>query len=237
MKLDINQIAIDAGTQSRTAIDESTVAEYAAAMEENAPFPPVVVYFDGTRYLLADGFHRVLASARVGYKNIDAEVRKGTIADALWCSIGANKSHGLRRTNADKRRCVEMALKAQPKASDRVIADHCGVGHPLVGEVRTGAGQLEESTSCAKRVGKDGKARKMPAARASASSGKHQGDKRPTRAAKATPSAPTGLPDTAKEALRSLAAVVVEMNRTGWPKGQAAEFCRQVANIVETVRE
>ena len=60
----------------------------------------------------------------------------------------------LRRTNADKRKAVEMALKLHPEMSDQMIANHCGVGRELVFEVRRQVvGILQPGT----RTGADGK--------------------------------------------------------------------------------
>ncbi|MCL2000844.1 MAG: hypothetical protein FWG74_05375, partial [Planctomycetes bacterium] len=71
---------------------------------------------------------------------IPAEVRSGTFRDALLFAAGANAGHGLRRTNADKRRAVEMLL-GEPECvgwSNEQIARHCRVGPHLVAEIRTG---------------------------------------------------------------------------------------------------
>ena len=86
-------------------------------------------------------------------------MRKGTRLDALKFSLGANQANGLRRTNADKRHCVELALKEFPKLSDRAIAGMCGVSHPFVSEMRPK--QLVTVTS-SPREGLDGKERRMP---------------------------------------------------------------------------
>lgn len=135
-KLKINEIAIDQGTQTRVTLNEETIADYAAAMTEGAKFPAIVVFASGTDYLLADGFHRFMAAQRCGWREIDADIRKGSRLDAIKYSLGANNSHGLRRTNADKRRCVEIALREFGKISDRAIAQICGVSNDFVGGVR-----------------------------------------------------------------------------------------------------
>lgn len=165
--LKIADISTTAGTQIRARIDADTVDQYAEAMRESGnKFPPVVVFHDGSQFVLADGFHRVMAASRNDFKDIEADVRKGTRADALKFALSANSIHGLRRTNADKRRSVEMALAEWPKLSDREIARICAVGYSLVGEVRKD--QLPESDSCepqhATRIGADGKERRMPRA-------------------------------------------------------------------------
>lgn len=59
---------------------------------------------------------------------------------------------------ADKRRCVEIALREFPKLSSRAIADMCGVGDQLVRSLAE-TSQLRESRSSEKLVGKDGKER------------------------------------------------------------------------------
>lgn len=127
--LDIRTIRTDGGTQPRAEIDMVTVAEYAEDMTREAQFPPVVVFFDGSAYWLADGFHRYHAALSLGLATLDADVRRGTLAEAQWYSYSVNQSHGLRRTNEDKRRAVEAALQHPYAASKslRDIANHCGV--------------------------------------------------------------------------------------------------------------
>lgn len=83
--LEVAKIKLDGGTQTRVGITEEIVASYAERMEEGDKFPPVVVYFDGTYYYLADGFHRVLAAQRLRFRDIEAAIHKGTRLDALQC--------------------------------------------------------------------------------------------------------------------------------------------------------
>jgi hypothetical protein len=160
-KIPIDKIVIDGGTQARVAIDTQVVADYGAAMDDGAQFPPVDVFFDGSTYWLADGFHRLLA-AQGRYKAIPATVHTGTQRDAVLYAAGANDGHGLRRSNKDKRRAVEILLADPVIASwsNELISEAAKVGHSLVADVRR---QLSESEGCQqveKRVGKDGKARK-----------------------------------------------------------------------------
>ncbi len=138
MKLDTCLIRTDGGTQPRAGIDRAVVAEYADAMHNGAVFPPVSVFFDGTEYWLADGFHRLFAAAEAGLSEIEAEVRPGTRRDAILHAAGANATHGLRRTNEDKRRAVTLLLNDEDwrQWSDREIARRCGVSNNFVGELR-----------------------------------------------------------------------------------------------------
>jgi hypothetical protein len=121
-------------------VDASTVAEYAAAMRGGAVFPPIVVFTDAKGTWLADGFHRCAAFESLGAADVPADVRKGGRREALLHAAGANAAHGLRRTNADKRRAVLLVLAACPKWSDRKIGEVCGVDGKTVAAARaTGA--------------------------------------------------------------------------------------------------
>lgn len=134
----ISEIRRDGGTQIRIALDEYTVADYAAAVLAKEKLPPVRVFNDGTDFWLVDGFHRVEAALRAGKKRIYAEVRPGTRADAILAACAANATHGLRRSNADKRRATQTAL-LHPDCrdwSDRKVAKHVGVDHGTVATVR-----------------------------------------------------------------------------------------------------
>lgn len=136
-EIELGQIRTDGGTQPRAHIYDETVVEYAEAMKPK-PFPPVVLYFDGQDYWLADGFHRVQAAMQIGRKRIDADIRQGTQRDAVLHSVGANAEHGLRRTNEDKRRAVLTLLRDAEWShwSDRKIAKTCSVNPHLVAELR-----------------------------------------------------------------------------------------------------
>lgn len=137
-KLNLNAIRIDGGTQARVEIDVGVVADYAEAVKAGIEFPPITVYHDGADYWLADGFHRFHAHKQAGKASIAAEVLTGTAREAILHSLGANGSHGLRRTNADKRKAVLTMLADAEWAgwSDRKIAEVCGVGHPMVAALR-----------------------------------------------------------------------------------------------------
>lgn len=135
--IQIDSIRLDGGTQSRVEINEATVAEYAEAFAGGDNLPPVVVFSDGVNHYLADGFHRTLAAKRLGFKSIDCEVKVGTLADAQLYAYGANVTHGLRRTNADKAKAVAGVLALRPDWSDRQIAKHVGVSHTMVAAIRS----------------------------------------------------------------------------------------------------
>ena len=136
--LNINTVIIDRGTQSRAQISEDTVTDYAEAMQAGDTFPPITVYFDGVDYYLADGFHRLHAAKRLHKASIQADVRTGTLRDAILYSLGANRDHGLRRSNADKRKCVMTLLEdfEWGDLSVNEMARICGVSPQLVTAVK-----------------------------------------------------------------------------------------------------
>lgn len=142
--LELNQIRIDGGTQPRVEIDQEVLTEYAEHLRNGGTFPPVIVFYDGAAYWLADGFHRYHAHRMVGCDSIAVDIQNGGLREAILYSVGANTEHGLRRTNEDKRKAVETMLtndivskdeKGNPWG-DREIARQCHVTHPFVAKLR-----------------------------------------------------------------------------------------------------
>jgi hypothetical protein len=157
--LPIDRLRMDGGTQPRATLDEATIAAYVRDMENGDEFPPVEVYYDGTNYWLVDGFHRLAATKRLKRLQITATVRQGSLDDAQWFSYGVNQRHGLRRTNDDKRRAVEAALKHEYAArySDNEIARHCGVSAPTIAKYRRNTYGGDYKNFIVTRTGGDGR--------------------------------------------------------------------------------
>lgn len=153
------------GMQTRAAMSEDVVAEYAESMKAGTQFPPIVVFDDGEFYWLADGFHRLEAATRAGSKKIEADIREGERHDALRYALSSNTGHGLRRTNADKKRAVMVAYENRnalglgESPSARAIAEVVGVSDIFV------TSQLQTVCSwvnATARTGADGKTRSLP---------------------------------------------------------------------------
>lgn len=156
MRLLLDDIRLDGGTQTRDSINFAAVQDYADLIQAGAKFPAIIVFYDGKEYWLADGFHRHHAHKAAALEDIEADVRQGTKADAVWFSCGANGAHGLPRTNADKRRAVTTAL-ASPRSkglSAVQIAEHCMVSDSFVGKIKVESGFHGGNPSV---KGKDGK--------------------------------------------------------------------------------
>ena len=158
--INIKTIRTDGGTQSRVEINNEIVTEYAQAIKAGDEFPAVVVFNDGVDNWLADGFHRFHAHNQAGKTSISADIHQGTARDAVLFSFGANGTHGLKRSNADKRKAVATMLSDAEWAewSDRKIAEVCGVGHPFVAAIRNPEvatkQQSNRETSAAKKTKK-----------------------------------------------------------------------------------
>ncbi len=159
----------------RTCLNDEVVQDYIDRMAAGDVFPPIVVFQDGVKYWLADGFHRFRARCSSYAETISAEVHVGTLSDAIAYAVGANKANGLRRTNADKRMAVRAALahEALRLLSDRQIAIIVGVHNDTVSRMRNGesvalsesdsAPQPAESTRArSSRIGRDGRSRRQP---------------------------------------------------------------------------
>lgn len=152
----IERILVDQGTQSRVAVSQEVLVDYAEALKRGDKFPPIVVFGleDFSVYWPGDGHKRIQACLRAGKKEILAEVRIGTLEDARWYSLSANKTHGARRSRADVTWAIQLAL-THPQSqnmSDAQIARHVGASGKTVAAQRRHLGNSEVN-----RTGKDGR--------------------------------------------------------------------------------
>lgn len=165
----LDTLRLDGGTQPRERFDEHVLNEYAERMllddrgfvvdPDNQEWEPIVAYEDDDTLWLADGFHRVRAARSAGLFTFQARVIIGSQRDAIKYSLSANARHGLRRSNADKRRAVERALLDTEWAlmSTRALGELCSVSDFMVRQLRAeleSCGQLSAQTE---RIGADGK--------------------------------------------------------------------------------
>lgn len=155
--IQISRITTDPALQSRVAINQAVVDEYAALRADS--FPPIVLFHDGENYHQADGEHRRLAAVKRGDKTISCEIRKGSKRDAILYSLSANAHHGLQRGPADKRKSCETLLADAEwgQKSIKWIAEQAKVSLSFA------QGIAKEHTakvgSPEKRLGRDGKLR------------------------------------------------------------------------------
>jgi ElaB/YqjD/DUF883 family membrane-anchored ribosome-binding protein len=137
-KIKLEKIKVDGDLQVRDKINEDAVREYAEVIRSGGKMPPVTVFFDGKSYHLADGWHRYFGHKQAAFPEIEAEIHDGTRRDAILFALSANDKHGLRRTNADKRRSVLVILEdfEWSEWNNTKIAEVCGVSATFVDKIR-----------------------------------------------------------------------------------------------------
>ena len=147
-KLNLALIRIDGDTQAREALSQDKVAEYAELMKDGSVFPPIEVFFDGSDYWLADGFHRYFATQTNGSVSIEANIHNGTLDDAQLYAFGANKGRGLEMSPKDIRSVVLRMLKHPiwGKWVNAEIARHVGCSKMTVGRVKSTMQEPEAET-------------------------------------------------------------------------------------------
>jgi uncharacterized ParB-like nuclease family protein len=138
--LDLEEIRRNGGTQPRVKMDFHHIKRLCEQIEDGHALEPVVVFYDGEFYWLADGFHRWNAHKNQGEPTIIATVYQGTRRDAVLYSVGANADHkpALPRSREDKHRAV-LTLFNDPEWgqwSDREIARQCKVSNRYVSNLR-----------------------------------------------------------------------------------------------------
>ena len=158
-ELHLDEISLDDEIQPRVTLDGIVTSDYAEAIRRGEEFPPTKAFHDGQVYWLADGYHRWNAAAEAGLEMLIVDVEPGTRRDAILYAASANTTHGLRRTNADKRRAVELLLRDPEWSqwSDREIARQCGVSDRFVNKVRDELSPTANSSQSVKRIGRDGR--------------------------------------------------------------------------------
>lgn len=151
-EIEIGKLVTD-GLQMRAGLSRATVAEYVEALKGGDVFPPLSVVRDGAGAdYLVDGFHRLAAMKRLGHTVVRCEVTSGDFSAALRAALGANAAHGLRRTNADKRRALAAAwenrsvlFEGEPSVRD--LAKLCAVSVFMAHDFIKANKVLENNTS------------------------------------------------------------------------------------------
>lgn len=141
---ELTDLVLDPRLQIRTGgLDDEHVATLADMPA--ASLPPIDVVYEAASKTswLVDGFHRLEAARRRGETTVVARVFQGDFRDALLLALGANSSHGLRRTNADKARAVDTLLADDEWKlwANTEIAERCGVSEGFVRNRRADRGE------------------------------------------------------------------------------------------------
>jgi hypothetical protein len=139
-RIAVDAIEATAATQVRVRLDRGIIDQYTEDVQNGDNFPPVHIYREenSERNVLADGFHRHRAFVNAERSEIGCWIYPGGMKEALVHALGSNHGHGFRRTNADKRHAVEMAVK-DPEISQmqqQEIADICRVTRQTVRRIQ-----------------------------------------------------------------------------------------------------
>lgn len=179
--LPIGSIIPDRRAQFRKAINAEAVKDFAQALRDGVALPPVVVFQDVDVFYLGDGFHRHGGALEAGLPELQAEVRQGGLREARVHAAGANKGNlSVRFTLAEKRDAATFLL-TDTDWSDRRIGEHCGISHPTVATLRKSLEATGKIFQSGKRVGADGKERKLSEPKAAAPAPEPQAEAVPER--------------------------------------------------------
>lgn len=156
-KINLLTIRIDGGTQARVQLNQDVVKEYAEKMRDGEQFPPITVFHDGSEYWLADGFHRYFATKTNGTTSVEADVKTGTLDDAILFAFSANGRRGLSMSAEDNRIIIMTMLKHTEwsKWALTEIAKHVGVSKMTVSRVKASMDTPEEESTVKKYKYKD----------------------------------------------------------------------------------
>ena len=120
------------------------------------PLPPILVHRPTMRII--DGFHRVRAAKRRGFREIQTIFLDGSLESAFIVAVEANVTHGLPLSIGDRRAAAATILQTHSDWSDRAIATCTGLSAKTVSTIRCAAAEDPQSN---KRVGKDGRVRPL----------------------------------------------------------------------------
>lgn len=175
--LQLDDLTLDPQLQMRAdGTDAAHAGDLAAALKHRDKLPPVRVWEiavegeeQATAFFVTDGFHTVEGHRIAGRKSVQCKVFKGTWHDALLDAAAANQKHlAKKRSVEDKKRAVLMVLEAAPDWTGRRVAQHVGVSHSFVDDIRAEMEELaaRPNPEPTKRVSASGKtyptARKKP---------------------------------------------------------------------------
>jgi hypothetical protein len=142
-----------ATVQPRATIHQPTVNQYAELYQERALMPPIRVVVvnesdDGEekydQFVVVDGFHRVAAARQAKLNTIMAEVTDGTMEQAKWEALSANRAHGRRPSLEDMDRMIELALESElgKNMTNELLGAHLGCSARTIIRAKHRLGQV-----------------------------------------------------------------------------------------------
>lgn len=155
----IQDIDIKSSPMVRHSLRDDVVLEYANIYKADPKaLPPVDLFTEDSKtYLIGDGMHRIEAVLLNVGKTITANIHSGGYEEALKYALRSNERHGIRRSQADKRKCVQEAIKQWPKLTDSAVGEIAGVDNHTVKTVRDGMETKGDVKPEPVREGSDGR--------------------------------------------------------------------------------
>lgn len=135
-------------------------AEHARLIADAAESLPPILVQQGTMRVI-DGMHRIRAAHLRGRQHIEAYLIGCDDDESFLWGVRMNLTHGLPLTLADRKAAACRIIQAHPEWSDRAIAAVAGLSDKTVGAVRRRLADTIPRTRW--RVGRDGRARMLPA--------------------------------------------------------------------------
>lgn len=133
-------VARDERAQMVVVAAALTRRDASALIDDGVTLPPVEAIASGKAVYVYDGLHRLTAWRDAAWETVPVSVEPGTLQEAQERALLANVAHGLRRSNADKRRAVELAFALMARLgenwSSHEVARRCGVSVDLVARTR-----------------------------------------------------------------------------------------------------
>jgi hypothetical protein len=128
---EMKHLVCDEQYQMRVEIPDTEDYSEQLRATESWPFPPLVVFRKGKKFVILEGFTRHRA-ALVAKWNRPIPIQVVPEDQAWIVALAANAEHGYRRTNADKRKAVLQAWKLYPDERPAHLARRCRVSQPYV---------------------------------------------------------------------------------------------------------
>jgi hypothetical protein len=148
----LNLIRTDDAIKPRLKLDQRWIEALAKAIRQDCKLPPVVCFYDGDNYWLADGLDRLEAAQLTEQETILVDIRQGSLQDAI--SYSKSSSQG----NKEKRQIVDrflgllesMGKEEKEYWSHQNIGRYCCVTSAYVGQRRQQLGYRQPSKQVVK---------------------------------------------------------------------------------------
>lgn len=129
-----DELVLDIQIREETTL--AAVADYAAAMEAGATFPPVkaVRGEDGELHVV-DGHHRVMAAQKL-QREIEVEVIEDETLSPIELAVKYNVTNGIRLRREEKMAALAGILRDNPQRSNNALAKLFCVTQPTIGTWR-----------------------------------------------------------------------------------------------------